>query len=466
MGECIQSSARPGSKQRLQMKRKSLIVFWVLICLVLGMLTGCGQKEEEARVYYLNYKPESAESWKEIARAYEEETGVKVRILTAASGSYEQTLKSEIAKQKAPTLFQINGPVDYGKWKNYCRDLSGTKLYSWLTRPDMAVTNGDGVYGIPYVVEGYGIIYNDGVMQKYFSLTSRKTDFKSMDEVNNFDKLKALAEDMSRHLGELGIEGVFASTSFSEGEDWRWHTHLANLPVYYEFTQKGIADEEKLDFSYEKNFKNIFDLYINNSCTTREEIGSKTVNDSMEEFAMGKVAMVQNGNWAWNQISQIDGNQVKEEDVKFLPIYTGVSGEEEQGLCIGTESYICVNSIASEADQQASIDFLEWLYGSETGKKYVTDSLGFISPFNTFAYEESPNDPLARQIVSDMSDSSKETVNWDFTTFPSQRFKVEFGNSLYSYCKGETTWEKVVESVKKTWASEKALSLEEGKENK
>lgn len=450
--------------QRLQIK--FLIVFGILVCLVLGMFAGCGQKAEEASIYYLNYKPESADSWKEIAKAYKAETGIEVRILTAASGSYEQTLKSEIAKQKPPTLFQINGPVDYEKWKNYCRDLSDTKLYSWLTRPDMAVKNGDGVYGIPYVVEGYGIIYNDGIMRKYFSLPSRKTDFGSMDEVNNFDKLRSLVEDMSCHLGELGIEGVFASTSFSEGEDWRWHTHLSNLPVYYEFSEKGVADEKELDFSYEKNLKNIFDLYINNSCAARGELASKTVDDSMEEFAMGKAAMVQNGNWAWNQISQIDGNRVKEDDVKFLPIYTGVNGEEEQGLCIGTESYICVNRIAGEADQQASIAFLEWLYGSEAGKKYVTDSLGFISPFNTFDYEESPNDPLARQIASDMSDSSKKTVNWDFTTFPSQRFKVELGNSLYAYCKGETTWEEVVESVKKNWASEKALSLEEGKESK
>lgn len=448
------------------MKRKYLIVFGMLFCMVLCMFAGCGQKEDTARIYYLNYKPESADSWKKIAKAYEDETGIEVRILTAASGSYEQTLKSEIAKQKAPTLFQINGPVDYGKWKNYCRDLSDTRLYSWLIEPDMAVRNEDGVYGIPYVVEGYGIIYNDSIMQKYFSLSSRKTEFGSMDEVNNFDKLRSLVEDMSRHLKELGIEGVFASTSFSEGEDWRWHTHLANLPVYYEFSEKGVADEKELDFSYEKNFKNIFDLYINNSCADRGELASRTVDDSMGEFATGKAAMVQNGNWAWNQISQIDGNQVKEEDVKFLPIYTGVSGEEKQGLCIGTESYICVNSIASEADQQASIAFLEWLYGSETGKKYVTDSLGFISPFNTFTYEESPNDPLARQIVSDMSDSSKKTVNWDFTAFPSQHFKVELGNSLYAYCKRKTTWEKVVESVKKTWASEKALSLDEGKENK
>lgn len=466
MGEGMQSLVKPSLKQSLQMKRKFLIVCGILFCLILGMFAGCGQTEEEARIYYLNFKPESTDSWKEIAKAYEAETGIKVRILTAASGSYEQTLKSEIAKRKAPTLFQINGPVDYEKWKKYCRDLSDTKLYSWLTRPDMAVRNGDGVYGIPYVVEGYGIIYNDGIMQKYFSLPSRKTDFGSMDEVNNFDKLKSLVEDMSRHLDKLGIEGVFASTSFSEGEDWRWHTHLSNLPVYYEFSEKGVADEEKLDFSYGENLKRIFDLYINNSCATPEELASRTVDDSMEEFAMGKVAMVQNGNWAWNQISQIDGNQVKEKDVKLLPIYTGVSGEEEQGLCIGTESYICVNSIASEADQQASIAFLEWLYGSETGKKYVTDSLGFISPFKTFAYEESPNDPLARQIVSNMSDSSKKTVNWDFTAFPSQRFKVELGNSLYEYCKGKTTWKEVVESVKKNWASEKASLLKEGKENK
>lgn len=447
------------------MRRKFLTVLGLSACLGLGLFAGCGQKAEEPRIYYLNYKPESTDIWKEIAREYEAETGIKVRILTAASGSYEQTLKSEIAKQGAPTLFQINGPVDYQKWKNYCRDLSETQLYSWLLEPDMAVKDGDGVYGIPYVVEGYGIIYNENIIQKYFSLPSRKTDFASMDEVNNFSKLKALVEDMSEHLGELGIEGVFASTSFSEGEDWRWHTHLPNLPVYYEFSEKGIADEEQLDFSYEENFKNIFDLYIDNSCTAREDLATKTVDDSMEEFARGKAAMVQNGNWAWAQISQIDDNQVKEEDVKFLPIYTGVEGEENQGLCIGTESYICVNSIASEADQQASIDFLEWLYGSEEGKKYVTESLGFISPFNTFAYEESPNDPLARQVVSDMSDSAKKSENWDFTAFPSQRFKVELGNSLHAYCKGEVTWDKVVESIKNTWASEKALLHEGGKEN-
>ena len=123
-----------------------------------------------------------------------------------------------------------------------------------------------------------------------------------MEEINNFDKLKAVVEDMTRHKDELGIEGVFASTSFSAGEDWRWQTHLANLPIYYEFNDKGISDSETIDFKYSDNYKNIFDLYIENSCTPRNELASKTVNDSMAEFALGKVAMVQNGNWAWGQI--------------------------------------------------------------------------------------------------------------------------------------------------------------------
>lgn len=448
----------------MKLKRKILTVAGLSACLAFGTLTGCGQTADDSRIYFLNYKPEAADSWKEIAKTYEEETGIPVRILTAASGSYEQTLKSEIAKKNAPTLFQINGPVDYEKWKNYCLDLSGTEFYSWLIEPDMAVGDGSGVYGIPYVVEGYGIIYNDAIMQKYFALPTKKTDFKSMDEVNNFSKLKAVAEDMSEHLDELGIEGVFASTSFSEGEDWRWQTHLLNLPVYYEFSEKGISDAETLDFSYEENFKNIFDLYIDNSCTAREDLASKTVDNSMEEFALGKVAMVQNGNWAWSQISKIEGNQVNGDDVKFLPIYTGASGEENQGLCIGTENFICVNSLVDEADQQASIDFLEWLYGTETGKKYVTDSLGFISPFSSFSYEESPNDPLAREVVSYMSDSSKKTVTWDFTAIPSQSFKTDLGNALHEYCVGKITWENVVEFTKNTWASEKAAAKGEGED--
>lgn len=423
---------------------------------VFSLLSGCGKEKKEASVYYLNFKPEAAKTWEAIAKAYTEETGVKVKILTASSGNYEQTLKAEIAKRDAPTLFQINGPVGYSIWNYYCMDLSDTELYSWLLDKSMAVQDENGVYGIPYVVEGYGIIYNNAIMEKYFSLSSRSTSYTSMDEINSFTKLKAVVEDMTKHKSELGIQGVFASTSFSAGEDWRWQTHLANLPIYYEFNDKGISDSSTIDFTYSDNFKNIFDLYINNSCTPKTSLASKTVNDSMEEFALGKAAMVQNGNWAWSQVSSTAGNIVKEEDIRFLPIYAGISGEEKQGLCTGTENYICVNSMASKEDQQASIDFIEWVYSSDIGKDYVTNSLGFISPFNTFTDEESPSDPLAKEVLAYMENEELTSVSWNFTAFPSQKFKDDFGSTLLEYTKGEIEWDTVTSRVCNEWASEKA----------
>lgn len=437
-------------------KKYSATPLCILLCGCAVLIGGCSSQKEPPNVYYLNFKPETAHIWEEIATEYTKQTGIPVKILTASGGNYEQTLKAEIAKRDAPTLFQINGSVGYQNWHKYCLDLKDTNLYSWLLDPSLAVTGSDGgVYGIPYVVEGYGIIYNDAIMQKYFQLSSKKTSYKSMDEINSFARLKEVVEDMTAHKSQLGIEGVFASTSFRSGEDWRWQTHLANIPIYYEFKDKGIADTDSIDFTYNENYHNIFDLYINNSCTPKTELVSKTVNDSMEEFALGKVAMVQNGNWAWGQISSISGNVVNEADCKFMPIYSGVAGEENQGLCTGTENFICVNNMASEEDQKASIDFIEWVYSSEIGKDYVTNSLGFISPFNTFKNEELPNDPLAKEVLFYMSDTSKTSVSWNFTAFPSQAFKDNFGSLLLNYCKGECTWNEVSQQVIESWANEK-----------
>ena len=421
-------------------------------------------KEEKVdEIYFLNFKPEIAEVYNQIAADYEAETGIKVKVVTAASGTYEQTLKSEVAKSDSPTIFQINGPVGYESWKDYCLDLKATNLYSYLTDKSLAVTSGDGVYGIPYVVEGYGIIYNNAIMEKYFALANKGTDITSMDQVNNFATLKAVVEDMTAHKDELGIKGVFASTSLGAGEQWRWQTHLANLPLYYEFKDNtaydstilaGLAANE-IEFKYADNFRNIFDLYVNNSSTQKGLLGSKTVNDSMAEFALGQAAFVQNGNWAWSQINGVEGNVVSEEDIKFLPIYTGVAGEEKQGLCIGTENYFAINSKVSEAKQQASIAFLEWLFSSDKGKDYVTNQLGFIAPFNTFKEDEKPADPLAREVLSWM-EKDVESVTWTFATFPSEEFKNAFGDALLEYVQDSKTWDEVVTIVKDSWKSERA----------
>lgn len=413
---------------------------------------------ETGKVYYLNFKPEVEEVWNEVAAAYTAETGVDVKVVTAASGTYEQVLKSEIAKEEAPTLFQINGPVGYANWKDYCLDLSQTEFYNALSDKTLAVTGEDGgVYGVPYTIEGYGIIYNNAIMEKYFATAGAVV--ASVDEINNFATLKAVVEDMTAKKAELGIEGVFASTSLLPGEDWRWQTHTANLPIYYEYQDKAVSDLAEIEFTYSDNMKNIMDLYLNNSCVEPALTGSKTVTDSMAEFALGKVAMVQNGNWAWSQISGVEGNTVLEEDVKFMPIYVGVAGEENQGLCIGTENFFSVNSQASEADQKATIDFVNWLVTSETGKDYMVNKLGNTAPFTTFADDEKPGDPLAKSMLASM-ESGKTAVAWAFTTFPSQTFKDNFGAAMLEYANGNMTWDDVKALVVEEWAAEKAATAE------
>jgi len=408
-------------------------------------------------VYYLNFKPEVAELYQKIAEAYKQETGVTLKVVTAAAGTYEQTLKSEIAKADAPVLFQINGPRGYANWADYCADLKDTELYKHLSDKSLAVTAGDGVYGIPYVVEGYGIIYNNAIMAKYFGLDGAKA--KSMDEINNFAKLKEVVEDMTAKKDQLGIKGVFSSTSLKPGEDWRWQTHLADVSIYYEIRDnnldiKDTAAFKEIKFQYADNFKNIFDLYLNNSVSAPTLLGSKSVDDSMAEFALGQSAMVQNGNWAWGQISGVDGNVVKAEDVKFLPIYTGMPGEEKQSINVGTENFFAINKQASPEKQKLAADFIWWLYSSPTGKAFVTNDLKFIAPFDTFAENEKPTDPLAKSLISYMSNTDLYNVAWVFVVFPSQTFKDNFGGALLQYAQGSMQWDAVKQLFIDQWKVE------------
>lgn len=444
------------------MKKNGLLAVVLSLILVIGMLSISGQGLAETpaagdgKAYILNFKSELATEWEEVAATFTSETGIPMKVVTAGSGTYGQTLRSELAKSEPPTLFNIGGPIDYITWKDYCDDLSSSKIYEWLLDKSLAITSEGGVYGVPYTVETYGIIYNDEIMRRYFALADKAVALTDAKEIKSFADLKAVVEDMTAKKDVLGIEGVFGTTSFSPGEDWRWQTHLANLPIYYEYQEKGVNDLAEIDFSYNQNYKNVFDLYINNSVTAPKMVGAKNVEDSMAEFALGKAAMIQNGNWGWAMIKDVPGTVVKEEDIKFMPIYTGVEGEEKQGLCTGTENFICVNSQISDADKAASHQFLEWLFGSETGKELCVGKLGMASPFSTFTADERPSNPLALEMFSYMDDPELTSVSWVFATFPSSEFKNQFGADLYEYTLGNMEWESLVEDVKAAWASEKA----------
>ncbi|MDR1265018.1 MAG: ABC transporter substrate-binding protein [Propionibacteriaceae bacterium] len=447
--------------------RTKFMAVAVAAALSLGALAACGGGsgggDDKGSVYFLNFKPEVAEVWEQIAADYTAETGVEVKVVTAASNTYEQTLTSEIAKSDPPTIFQINGPVGYANWADYTADLTDSDLYAHLIDQSLAITGEDGgVYGIPYVVEGFGIIYNDAIMKQFFATTTAKLPVTQAADIDSFDTLKQVVEAMQADKEALGINGVFSATSLKPGEDWRWQTHLMDVPLYYEFQDDDYdltqGTPAEIKFSHADQYQNLFDLYLDNSTIEPAQLGSKTVDEAMAEFALGQSAMVQNGNWGWGQVSGVTGNTVKAEDVHFLPLYTGNKADSSQGLCVGTENYVAINAEASEADQQASLDFLYWVFSSDKGKDYVTNSLGFIAPFDTFASGEGPDDPLATEVTTWMGKSGVTSVPWVFTVMPSQQFKNDFGAQLLQYAQDKTSWADLTAAVVASWKTEAAAA--------
>ncbi|MCH4159044.1 MAG: ABC transporter substrate-binding protein [Bifidobacterium minimum] len=431
---------------------KSAIAMVAVAAMSVGALAACGSSSDSSdgkgKVYYLNFKPEVANDWKKLATAYTKKTGVKVTVETAASDTYEQQLKSEMAKSNAPTLFQVNGPVGYANWKDYTADLSGTDIYKELQNQSVALKDGDKVVGVPYVMETYGLIYNKDLLNKYFKLSGAKAT--SVDEINSFAKLKAVANDIQSRESELGVKGAFTSAGFDSSSDWRFKTHLANLPLYYEFKEDNITKQPAtIKGTYLPEYKQIFDLYLKDSTTDPKQLSSKTGDDATSEFALGQAVFYQNGTWAWSDLQKAG---MKADQVGMMPIYIGGPDEENEGLATGSENYWCVNSKASEADQKATEAFLKWVITSKTGKDMLSQTMGFTTPFKTFSDEKSDN-PLTEAAVADQK-SGKTQVSWNFTMMPSEQWKNNLGNALLEYAQGTGDWSAVKKAFVDGWATE------------
>lgn len=390
-------------------------------------------------VYYLNFKPEQDAQWQALAAAYTEETGVPVTVVTAASGTYETTLTSEMAKSEAPTLFQVNGPVGLANWKDYCYDLSGSALYGELTSDDFALKEGDTVYGIAYVIETYGIIVNTALLQQAGYTVA---------DIKDFATLKAIAEDITARKAELGFS-AFTSAGMDSSSDWRFKTHLANLPIYYEYKADGITETAAIKGTYLDNYKAVWDLYINNATCAPTELAAKTGNDAVSEFVNGQAVFYQNGTWAYNDVKSVG-----DENLNMIPIYIGAEGEENQGLCTGSENYWCVNKNASAENIQATLDFLYWVVTSEKGTTALADEMGFVCPFKAAKESANPFITIANQYIAD----GKTAVAWCFSTMPSEEWKNGVGSALTAYAAGTGTWDQVVSAFVEGWASEYALN--------
>ena len=426
----------------------------LILALVMALsLVACGEKKDDTKtdgdatatgsVYYLNFKPESEDAWQALAKTYTAETGVPVKVVTAASGEYETMLVSEMDKDGAPTLFQCNeGGV--ATWGDFCYDLSSTDVYNELVSKDYALKNANGeVISIAYCLETYGIIVNKALLEQAGH---------SLDEITNFESLKAVADDIHARASELGFD-AFTSAGLDGSSSWRFSGHLANMPLFYEFRDDSVSSKPAtIKGTYLDNYKNVWDLYITDSATTGAALLTATGDQAEAEFGQGKAVFYQNGTWEYSNLTAADKFAMNPDDLTMIPIYCGVEGEEKAGLCTGTENYWSVNKNAKPEDIQATLDFLKWVVTSDAGTTMMSEQFG-ACPFKSSKAPSNPFSALANEYVA----NGCYPVTWAFNFTPAVNdWRAAVVDALSKYTAGNGSWDDVKTAFVDGWATQYA----------
>ena len=426
----------------------------LILALVMALsLVACGEKKDDTKtdgdatatgsVYYLNFKPESEDAWQALAKTYTAETGVPVKVVTAASGEYETMLVSEMDKDGAPTLFQCNeGGV--ATWGDFCYDLSSTDVYNELVSKDYALKNANGeVISIAYCLETYGIIVNKALLEQAGH---------SLDEITNFESLKAVADDIHARAAELGFD-AFTSAGLDGSSSWRFSGHLANMPLFYEFRDDSVSSKPAtIKGTYLDNYKNVWDLYITDSATTGAALLTATGDQAEAEFGQGKAVFYQNGTWEYSNLTAADKFAMNPDDLTMIPICCGVEGEEKAGLCTGTENYWSVNKNAKPEDIQATLDFLKWVVTSDAGTTMMSEQFG-ACPFKSSKAPSNPFSALANEYVA----NGCYPVTWAFNFTPAVNdWRAAVVDALSKYTAGNGSWDDVKTAFVDGWATQYA----------
>lgn len=410
-------------------------------------MAGCGKADKDYDVYFFNQKSEIAESLNELAAEYQEETGKKVKVFTVGTTEGSETMRSELKSKEYPTLFSSNA-IAFEEWKSAgyalgAEEISNQELKAlYESVPDALKLQfeGDGNYGIPYNMEGYGLIADQQMMQEVLDtedLESFVEDYKAADyeefqgmvtALDEFIKNGSSAEftlngNTYRTAGEKteltqSLNGVFAVAG---AEKWTYGNHFGNYPistVYSNVYDVRESDPDKADNLKTPIVKSLEELdfltryaagpdgavargpqFINSTVTGYDQ--------AVQTFAEGKAIFIKNGNWIYANVAKVDEEVA--DRLTMLPMKVNFSDEDimVEGLDVEkmnrsipefVSQYYIVNAKATEAEQKAAEDFLLWLNTSETGQDYIVNKFAFV-PFNA-GVETTLENPLSNALIS------------------------------------------------------------------
>ncbi|UOQ94487.1 extracellular solute-binding protein [Halobacillus shinanisalinarum] len=408
-------------------------------------LTGCSfssgdeeassGSEDAVTVDVFQFKVEFKEQFEELVAMYEEENpDVNINVKTVGGGNdYGASLKTSFSSGEEPDIFNIGGPTDVDEYEEYLADLSDTKAADAALDGTLTSVKRDGqVLGLPYNQEGYGLLYNKKVFEEAGI---------NPDEIKTFEELKKAVETLDSKKDELGIKAPFA---FPAKEKWVMGNHMANTYLADEFNHDVMEayNADTVEFAMGDQLKRFLDLQ--NKYSVQPTLSLDYSQQVEEYFSLGKVAMIQQGNWVYNTIASMD-EEFAQNNVGLLPI--PVEGYEGS-IPVGVPNYWVVNKKSEDEVVQASKEFLDWMYTSETGKKFVTEKFKFIPAYEGYEDLEIA-DPISKEIYEYVKEGN--TLGWVFLGAPVGWTEGAFGVAAQEYIAGNISWEEVIKQSKEDW---------------
>ncbi|ADU28765.1 ABC transporter substrate-binding protein [Evansella cellulosilytica] len=405
--------------------------------LAVGCSSDTNSDEDQVSLEIFQFKVEFRQQFEDLVAMYEEENPhVSINVRTLGGGSdYGATLRTNMSSGDEPDIFNFGGPTDRDEYREYLADLSDTEAAQLALDGTLdAATDGDEVLGLPYNQEGYGLIYNKRIFEE------AGIDPQS---ILSLDDLENAVQTLDSQKDDLGIDAVFALPG---SEAWVLGNHLSNVYLAPEFNHSIIDAYESDTVSFERGdeMHRFLDLQADYSV---QPVASLDYSQQVEElFSLQRVAMIQQGNWVYPTVYDMDPDFAVD-GIGFIPI--PLEGYEDH-LPVGIPQYWAVNKNSDDEVVQAAKDFLDWMYTSDAGKDAVINDFNFIPAYEGYDASEIV-DPLSKQIY-EYSEAGR-TIGWVFMGAPTAWSDDELGTNMQRYLSGNATWEETLEDSKKAWES-------------
>lgn len=447
---------------------KKLTALLLGLLLSAGLLAGCAEdsaaetepttpatqatKPIIPAVRCLIFQPELEESWQNLAAAYTAETGVPVTVTAEKPDSWRQALDGYLEEEDAPTLYQLISPIADDRWEELCYDLSDTDAAEELISTDYALTREEAILALPGSVKASGLWVNKALLAK--------AGF-APEDITSLDALKTVCDAIA-----AAENPGFAAFTLPTQEASSRQLDLAGAAIAWEFTQEGLTDPRNFRGTALNSLRTLLDLALGSS--TGPE---RTPEASLQEFLEGKAAFCFGSTHDYavlssafsddelallplflrEEVDEEDADEAEDSDETEPTEETQPPEEEPAGLCIGVESYWCVNPDAPEQDLSVTLDFLNWCLGTEEGAAALAE-IGYDLPY--FTAPEAANPFLPELDDGDLL----HRRDW---AIPSQQWKTAFCEALTAYTADPTDekWEDVSRVFARYWAAEYALAF-------